>query len=530
MFILQIPSLFATLGGTEYDYKYRGLFDKGIGKAHKDHALPMQRGKVLGGSSAVNYLVYSRGVPKDYDHWNTIAPGWSWDEVLPYFKKLENMTDPTVFSEPENAVLHSTEGPVGVSRPEDNAFNAEVNQIMLKSYAEMGLPTVLENNGPEIYGVARPHYTFANGRRSSTAEAYLRPNKDRPNLSIATHSRVIKILIDETRMQATGVRILNKDGNIINVFASIEVIVSAGTIDSPKLLMLSGIGPKEDLQRIGIKTLVDLPVGLNMQDHAFAPMTFVGKWGLRSAIVNVLVPTQLDSFPLPFQSGFWTLNMPSSRDLSQKPMFQFFNFFIGATAALLVKFGCRTYGFTDDFCWSVAKNNFYREIDESTIILLHPLSRGKVSLQNSNPLEDPIIETGLLREEEDVLALREAVKFMRQLENTTYFQNIDGYLAKLEVPGCEGYLYGTNEYWDCYVRGTVGSMLHVVGTCAMGPDGVVDERLKVHGIDRLRVVDASIMPKIPSGNTNAPAMMIGEKAADMIKEDYGVPIESLGIK
>lgn len=525
-YLFQVPSLFVTLTGTEYDWNYKALLDKGIGNGRTEHNLHYQRGKVLGGSSSVNYLVYSRGVPQDYDDWSLVAPGWSWSEVLYYFKKFEGMTDPSVFT-PENEFLHSAEGPVLVSRPADDPVAAKVNNIMLTSYREMGIPSVLESNGPDIYGATRPHYIFANGRRSSTAEAYLRNTKNRrPNMLIAKYSTAIKLLIERDNqdgsLQAYGVEVLLNNGKKVNVLAKKEVIVSTGTINTPKLLMLSGIGPQEELKRVGIPTIVDLPVGKNMQDHIFAPMTFTGKAGLISALNNLAVPTHLDAFPVPFLSTYFKLNSVPTRYFDNRPQFQTFNLYVGAAASLLLKFGCKGYGYNTRICLSLAKVNLYREIFQTTQILLHPLSRGSVTLKSSNPLDHPHVESGYLRERQDLENLREGVKFMKGLENTTYFRQHGGQFVLQDVPECNGIYYNSDEYWNCYIKNLVASMLHAVGTCRMGPNGVVNERLKVHGIGRLRIADASIMPEIPSGNTNAPTMMIGEKAADMIKEDHGI--------
>lgn len=482
----------------------------------------MSRGKVLGGCSSTNYLVYSRGVPRDYDDWSQSVLGWSWTDVLPYFKKFENMTDPSVFTRPQNADLHSTDGPVGVSRPEDNPVYAKVNNIRLDVYNQIGIPIVLEQNGPNPFGVARPHFTFMDGRRSSTAEAYLKNIKRKRNLIVAKHTRATKILIDPDMLVAYGVRVINSKGEEVNVFARNEVIVSTGTIDSPKLLMLSGIGPPKELIKHGIKPIANLPVGQGMQDHAFVVLPFVGKQGIESAFSNLLVPTQLNEFPVPFQSSFFRMDHIPSTDPVDRPQFQTFNVYIGATASLVAYYGCLSYGFKDRLCKSLAKYNNIRELDMTLLILLHPKSEGSVTLKSRDPMDDPIIKMGYFKNKEDLVRMREGIKYMRLIENTTYYSDVEGFLAKLDVPGCEEIPWGSDEYWECYARAIVGSMLHPVGTCRMGKDGVVDERLRVHGIHNLRVADASIMPAIPSGNTNAPVMMIGEKASDIIKEDYGV--------
>ncbi|XP_072945478.1 ecdysone oxidase-like [Epargyreus clarus] len=518
------PSLFGTLAHTEYDWDYNAYFDKGIGQIHPKGILYMTRGKMLGGSSSNNYEVYSRGVPEDYDEWNEKAPGWSWNDVLPYFKKLEHMTDMSVFENPKNAYLHSMGGPVAVSRPETNSYFTRVSEIILDSYQELGIKKMLEINGPENFGASRPHFTFANGRRSSTAEAYLRPTKDRANLYITKYARATKILIDPRTSRAYGVRVLLKSGEKINVYADKEVIVSAGTIDSPKLLMLSGVGPKEDLSKFNIEVISDLPVGKNLQDHQFSPIVYTGQLGLQTAVQNLISTTELDAYPVPIQCGFFKLNRSSAYySKSNKPQFQIFNIHIGATASPAISIGCRSIANYDAaFCNSFSMANLLREIDMTSLVMLHPLSRGRVSLKSPNPLEDPLIKLGYFRNKRDIGLAMEGVKFMTRLAQTTYYRQVGGEVVKLSITGCEDLPWGSDMYWHCYVKNAVGSLLHPVGTCAMGADGVVDERLRVHGVLGLRVVDASIMPMIPSGNTNAPTMMIGEKAADLIKDDYNM--------
>ncbi|CAG5054214.1 unnamed protein product [Parnassius apollo] len=510
------PSLFGTLAHTKYDWDYRAQLDKNVGAVHPDGVIYMTRGKMLGGSSSINYEVYARGTPKDYDEWGQVAPGWEWESVLPYFKKLEGFKDPVVTENPDHTYLHSSDGPVAINRPQNNSYFNEVNNIVLSSYEEMGIKRILELTGPESIGAAQPHYTFANGRRSSTAEAYLRPVRDRYNLKVTKYARVTKVLIDDLTRLAYGVEIF-LGGKKINVFANLEVIVSAGAIDTPKLLMLSGIGPREELSRLGINALVDLPVGKNLQDHIYTPIVFTGKKGLQSVVQNLLVPTELDSYPVPSQSGFFSVK---SYDL-QRPQFQIFNIRIGATASPLILFGCRTIAnFDEQFSYSISKANVDREIDLTSVLLLHPRSRGEVVLSSSNPFDDPLINMGYYRNEEDVQNSLDGLKYMLQYANTSYYKRNGGRIAKLDVAACNHLKWGSDVYWRCYVKNAVGTMFHPVGTCEMGPKGVVDEKLRVHGIFGLRVADASIMPTISGGNTNAPAMMIGEKAADIIKIDY----------
>ncbi|XP_045453499.1 glucose dehydrogenase [FAD, quinone]-like [Melitaea cinxia] len=522
-----IPSMFWSIPHTKSDWDYNAQLDKGVGQGHVGGTVFMTRGKMLGGSSSANYMFYSRGVPADYNEWNRTAPGWDWNTVLPYFKKLEHMTDNSVFSNPYNAELHSKSGPVLISRPNYNTYFKKIHKTVLDSYEEIGLKTVLENNGPEIYGASSSHFTIADGRRSSTAEAYLRPTKDRPNLFVTKFATATKILIDPMTKRAKGVRVLLESNKIIDVNANIEVILSAGSIDTPKLLMLSGIGPSEILSSLNINVLSDLPVGKNLHDHSATPILFTGQRSLKIAQQFLSTITELDTFPIPIQCGFIRVKSSVSPN-SERPDIQIFNTHFGATSALGILYGCRTIlNYNEEVCASLSKVNNNREVDVTLVVLLHPLSRGQIKLRSRDPADKPIIELGYFRDKRDVTVVVDAIKFLSRYTNTTYYRRVRSKLVTPNVKVCQDLKFGSDAYWRCYVVNTPNTMSHPVGTCAIGPDGVVNERLKVHGFKNLRIVDASIMPKIPSGNTNIPTIMIGEKAADMIKEDYGKLLKNI---
>ncbi|CAH2979314.1 unnamed protein product [Chilo suppressalis] len=512
-----VPSLFVTLMGTEYDWGYNVKLDDGVGGIYNNKQLPLIRGKMLGGCSSLNFEMYSRGESKDYDEWNQIAPGWDSETALHYFKKLENFTDPSVMNNPDYSSFHSTEGPVKISSNARNDYFDKINNNILNSYEELGMKRVVELDGPYSLGAALPRWTFNSGRRSSTAESYLRSTPDRNNLFVSKFTRATKILIDSDELRAYGVEVVTQSGKKLKVHATIEVILSAGSIDTPKLLMLSGVGLRNELESHGIDTLVELPVGKNMQDHALIPLVFSGKRGLDSAVQHVISATEMDSVPAPIQNGFFNINK-----LDGRRQFQISNTHVGALAAPVLQFACETLNMRRDFCSSIAQANILNAIDWTFLVLLHPKSRGEVKLKSQNPLDDPVVIGGYFRNENDVDDFIEGLNFMQRLVNTSYYKSVKGKLEKLNVKPCRKLAYNTDNYWRCYIRNTVSILQHPVGTCAMGPDGVVDERLRVYGVAGLRVVDASVMPTIPGGNTNIPTMMIGEKAADMIKEDYGV--------
>ncbi|XP_047516270.1 ecdysone oxidase-like [Pieris napi] len=519
------PGLYHDLVRTEYDWDYDAFLDPEVGQAHPGGLIHYVRGKMLGGTSSINYQIYSRGVQEDYDGWNKVAPGWGWESAFKYFQKLENMTDYSVLGSPENAKLHSQQGPVAVSRPKILKYE-KIHRTVLNSFEELGLQTVLENNGPENVGMSTPHFNYANGRRSSTAESYLRPAMDRHNFYIAKFARVIKVHINPDNLEANGVRVILNSGEEVNISAKKEVILSAGTIDTPKILMLSGVGPQEVLKKFNINVLADLPVGKNMQDHQAVRIMFTGAESYKTD-----VPIDLEALRIvtvPMQIGFMSLNSSYSTEFKhlydERPQIQIINVRKPPTSHIDVNIdNCQTmFNFDQEYCSSFSKAHIFKETDTISMLLLHPLSRGQVTIKSADPNDAPLIKLGYFSHPHDVLVAREGIKFLTGLVNTTYYKQFGSEVVKLRVKGCESLTWGSDEYWDCYIVNSVVSFLHPVGTCRMGPGGVVDERLRVRNILKLRVVDASVMPEEPSGNTNVPTMMIGEKAADMIKEEYGV--------
>ncbi|KAJ2941162.1 hypothetical protein O0L34_g10396 [Tuta absoluta] len=510
-----VPSLFYTLVGSEYDWKYRGYFEKGTGCAHVHCLGAVARGKVLGGSSSINYEIYSRGVPADYDEWETVAPGWSWKECLPYFKKFEGMTDPVMFLNPDHAALHSADGPILISTSKVNQYFKNQEEYLLNSFEEIGVERILEMNGPNPYGATRLHYTFANGRRSSTAEAFLKSTIINDNLDVATNTRATKVLIDPETKEVYGVVVVTESGETITIYSENEVIISAGTIQSPVLLMLSGIGPEEELNNYNIPVIADLPVGKNMYDHIAVPVVLKGQKGTNSRLQDYFAFQEIGGRPIASIGGYFNVVNTSL----PKPQIQFLTVHADANSTN-VKTMCKKLQYRDELCLSLQEVNRHNEIDVIIPLLLDPSDSGEVKLSSDDPFDDPVIIMGFFSDENDVTIMVEAIKIIAKLENTTHFSNVGGKVAKLQMTSCDEIEFGTDEYWSCYVRNGAMPFMHATGTCAMGPDGVVDERLNVHGLHGLRVVDASVMPFVPSGNTNAPAMMVGEKAADLIKDDY----------
>ena len=421
------------------------------------------RGKTLGGSSSINGMIYIRGDKADYDNWAYQGcQGWDYESVLPYFKKSENY-------EKGESEAHGADGPMHVtSIKKPNP----ISTVAIEACKEIGLPTTDDFN-TNIWGAGMNELTVTpEGERCSTAKAFLVPVLNRENLTVITNASVQKLTMEDTT--CTGL-IYKKDNGLKIAIASKEVILSAGAIGSPQLLLLSGVGDANDLKELGIENVIDLPgVGKNLHDHLLVSVIFEAKQQIPAPEANLL-EAQL----------FW-----KSRE----------NMLVPDLQPLFMGLPYYSPGF------SGPENAF-------TLCagLIRPVSRGELKLKTINPEDTPYLDPNYLGEEADYEALKVAVKLCQKLGYTTAMNE----WMKAEVlPGKDI----SEEELEDYIRKSCSTYHHMVGTCKMGVDSmaVVDPSLKVKGINKLRVVDASIMPAITSGNTNAPTIMIAEKAADLI--------------
>ena len=448
-------------------------------------------GKMLGGGSAINGMVYIRGSRSDYDDWvdRLGCTGWGWDDVQPYFKKSEGYAG-------LQSTTHSTNGPVGVSLPRKVH---RLSEAFVEACGEHGLRSVEDYCSGDIDGAFINLVTQRNGQRSSTARAFLEGATGRPNLSVITDALVDKVLIGNGR--ATGVRFL-KDGKEQTVSAHREVIVSASTLQSPAILMRSGIGPVEHLQALDIKVQVDAPeVGRNLQEHASVQTSYfvdvptynvmVSRWRMPMNFLNYLLFGRGPLSATPVEAMAYFRSQPDLPEPDIKLQF-------GPLAFDAVTRGPHKRSGVVVFA-NVAK----------------PRSRGEIRLRSVDPGDKPVIDHRLLGDPEDVAALVAGLKQVDAILNAPAFaRHLRGRLSPDPKPQSDA-------EWERRIRSTAGIGYHPVGTCRMGGDAasVVDPRLKVRGVAGLRVADASIMPIMPAANTNAPAIMIGEKAANLIKED-----------
>lgn len=418
---------------------------------------------------------------------------------------------------------HSTGGPLNVERFE----YVDINTMMLvQAFKEKGLP-VTDFNGPQQIGTDIAQSTSKNGRRFSANVAYIRPIREkRPNLNISPDAFVTKIIIDPVSKTSVGVEYI-KDGVYHSVYARKEVILSAGAINSPKILMLSGVGPAKHLQSHNIPVLADLKVGFNLQDHVTTDGLIISLSNKTSTMINSqALAGEVYNYHQQFHKKYGPLSTSSTLNAiafiktgftySDSPDIQFhFD-------------GRNVQEFYSDPATYLASNifplSFYDGISARPL-LLTPKSRGFILLNQTDPVfGPPLIYSGFFTVKEDLDTLIAGAQYAVSLEETEAFRASGARYVRQPVQACVGFPWGTYEYFSCLYTSYTSTIYHPVGTCKMGPkwdrEAVVDPRLKVYGIKKLRVIDASIMPKITRGNTNAPTLMIAELASDFIKQEW----------
>lgn len=492
---IHIPSFVAAaIGRAETNWRFMTVPQPGMA----GRQIPVPRGRVLGGSGAINGMVYFRGHPKDYDDWADLgATGWSYAEVLPYFTRTEHNED---FPE---SMFHGNSGPINVKYvPNPN----ELNHAFMDALASLQFPACRDFNGPDPEGYGFRQGLIRDGLRETTAGAMLRPAMTRGNIHLQTDARVARVLIENKR--AVGVELF--DGRMIR--ARREVVLCAGAVQSPQILLLSGIGPGAHLSELGIAAQHELPgVGENYHDHVASPIH--------------VETTDMTSYGLSFKS------LP--RDILH--VFQYLLTRTGPLAGNVFESVAflRTDPSLDradvQFVFQPAKRLTTKipfPIGHGYAIspvALYPKSRGTVRLASPDPSAAPLIDPRLLAEPGDIMPLIRALRIARAALASEAFAEYHG----IEVaPGPE---VNTDDELDAYIRETGYTVHHPVGACRMGTDdrAVVDPELRVHGLAGLRVADASIMPMLIGGNTNAPCVMIGERCADFILGKPPLPAAQL---
>ena len=474
--------------------KVNWLFASEADEKTDSRVIAQPRGKVLGGSSSINGMVYVRGQHEDYDDWLDLGnAGWGYRDVLPYFRKAED-------NQRGANEYHGVGGPLTVSDPTDTH---PLCDAFLDAAVASGYPRNADCNGAQQAGFGYNQVTQRNGRRCSTAVAYLRPARSRSNLAVATDAHATRILFSGKR--AAGIEYL-QGGTKKTANARAEVLLSTGAFGSPQLMQLSGLGPALLLKEFGIPVIADMPgVGANLQEHYNGKLVFecTEDFTLNDVVASPLRKLREGLRYYLSRRGFLTMGASTATGfVSTDPAVSRPDVQIGLVVYSTDKFGDTLHPFSG-FTMLVR--------------LLKPESRGTVFIKSADPREAPSIRPNYLSHPRDCEILVAGMKVTRRIADALPLRK---YVAREHEPPRTP---ANDDEWLQYLRSKGGISFHPVGTCRMGNDGdaVVDERLRVRGIEGLRVVDASIMPTLVSGNTNAPTIMIGEKAADMILQDSG---------
>ena len=462
-------------------------------KNAKGRRIAYPRGKVLGGSSSINGHVYIRGQPRDYDTWAQMGNrGWSYDDVKPYFLKSEHREGEG------DSGFHGSDGPLNVADPRERHV---LSEAFMDAAESLGVPRTQDNNGAQNDGVGYFHNAMKNGRRASSARAFLSPARKREHLEVKVNALARQILFDGRR--ASGVKF--RQGSTERVArARREVLLCGGAVNSPQLLELSGIGAGHTLGELGIPVVHSLPgVGENLQDHYMVRMSYRVKNSLtlneRSRgprlLKEIVTYTLFRRGLLAYAAGHVRASVKTRPELST-PDVQ-----IGFTPG---SFAGGQFGVMDRFPAMSIGTWMHR-----------PESRGSIHIKSADPLSPPAIQPNYLSDSLDCDTTVAAMKFCRRIFNAA---PLDGYRDFEDLPGAD---IESDAQWLDYARSNGSTVYHCVGTCKMGADprAVVDPALRVHGVEGLRVVDASVMPRLVSANTNATVYMIAEKAADMIKSE-----------
>ncbi|KAJ8717617.1 hypothetical protein PYW07_005547 [Mythimna separata] len=502
-FETELPGLFPFVKNTDYDWNFTSVRDDVNQRYHKGEATDLLQGKVLGGSAQVNYMIYGMGHPKDYQEWVDITndSSWSYRELCPLIKRNEKIIDKKILNSPD-VHFHGTNGKVQIKK-----YYSKINDGIFGAYKELGYKVLNDINPNNTIGITNAYFTIGNQKRQSTAYAFLSPEKNNPYLKVMYKSLATKIIFDENK-RAVGVQVLTEDKKLITVNAKKEVIVTAGTIKSPHLLMLSGIGPKDHLKEKGIKVISDLPVGQNFHDHP----TCIVLHKMQEA--TPISPSNPYEFPVNVMEGRLAINKGQSY-----ADYQVLSGVMDDPIYFLEICGF-VFTFKNELCGRLYKKMYNRKIHFVTHNLLYSESRGELILNSTDPEDYPLIDPGYYTNERDLKRHAQFLKHFNSIVETSYYKSINAEFVDPELETCKGLQVGSENYWKNYVKGMSTTAHNYAGTCAMG--SVVDSKLKVKGVKNLRVADASIIPTIVGANIQGTVMVIAQKLTDLLVKEYNL--------
>ncbi|XP_014371795.2 dehydrogenase str4 [Papilio machaon] len=523
-----IPNFSTLTHRSRHAFQYYTEQDDTINQGCVDRRSFWPRGRVIGGTGSINGLLHMKGSAGDYEHWHLQEDdGWDWPTIRNYFKKSEKIVDPFILNNPELRDNYGVDGNFVIDQL--NYTYTHIANKLTQGYLDMGLKYLEDLNGPTQMGVGKIRGGNHKGKRVSTATAFLSPARERKNLYVLKNTMVTKIMIDDNK-RAEGVSVILSNGDATTFYARKEVILSAGSINTPILLMLSGIGPKSHLKELKIKVNADLPVGENLQDHVRIPVLVTlntnateeneAYWHKATAqyLIDQTGP-HATNYDQPNLNAFLSVD-----ENKKMPDVQIDHNYFVPNSSYIFSMCTKVLSYDDEICKQFLELNKQHEILLFYISLCRPYSRGKILLRSINAVDFPKIYPKYFSDDRDMKLFVKSIKKVMKIVNTPTFKGINAKIPRIYFRNCDGYEMASDEYWECMARTITFNVFHPVGTAKMGKTSdsttVVDNKLKVKGIKHLRIVDASIMPTIPSVNTNAATMMIAERASDFVKNEY----------
>lgn len=503
---IQLPGIFTLLPNSTYDYN---LFAENNGYTSQytvNKAAALTAGKMLGGSTGLHHLMHVRGIPSDYSKWveATGDNSWSYDNLLEYFMKSEKVIDEEILADRSAGRFQGTDGYMQVARQ-----SASDNAAVFSAFEELGYENVLNANTPDFtVGITEPLLYIADGYRQSGAE-YLKPLSERSNFNILKNTQVTKVLFDDNN-KATGVEATLSDGTSITINAELEVVLTAGAFFTPQILMLSGVGPADHLNSLEIPVISDLPVGKNLIDHIPTVLVHALQEG-----EPVTAPANPHLFPVPATTAYSALD--KTQGFSD---YQSINLIFPPDHTAFIQICSLVAGYNNDICQAWFDGGAGHATLLSLLNIMNPLSRGEVLLRSTDPNDPPLVHHGIYSNDTDLENMALYIQDFARIVETETLKAAGAFLIDIPIEECADLDKSSLEWFKCYALGTSTTMWYYSSTCSMG--SVLDNRLRVKGVEGLRVADASAMPYSISGNINAAVMALAEKAADLIKAEYGV--------
>ncbi|XP_047510845.1 glucose dehydrogenase [FAD, quinone]-like [Pieris napi] len=500
----EIPAFLFLNQNSDNDWYYKTLSSNNSCLGFVNESCIWSKGKGMGGSSSINAMIYVRGHPEDYEAWEATGnPGWGYKDLVKYFKAQENLFDfSNQFKDYENPWYN----------------------VIENAWAELGFKSYKYEGDESLIGTRKAKLVIKNGKRLNTAKVFLNKSE---NLNIMKNTRVDRIIIDKRTKSAIGIELKHKNGTKMIITSKNEIIVSAGSVATPQILMQSGVGPKEHIENLGIKNILNLDVGKNLQDHILFPLFL--KTNLNTELSKDVINLLLLQYMLTRSGPFSTIGITdftgfiNTLNLSDCPDIQFHHTYFTKRDDFTLKPYLEGIGYKSEIIHAIRELNNEHDLIGIYPTLLHPKSQGQILLSKTEPRE-PIIKTNYLQHPDDMLSMVKAIDFVHKLEKTTVFKNLEMEILPLNIPDCSKYVFDSEDYWKCYIRHMATTIYHPVGSAKMGPKEdkscVVDHKLLVHGMKNLRVIDASIMPTLPAGNTMAPTLVVAQKGVDIILNDY----------